>query len=117
MVNLNIGNKLKVIRKLKGLTTSEVAQKVNVSQSYISRFENNKAIPDVEMLANICSALGLTLAEFFADTSDQEPLPPDICRLLDLAKQLTPRQREILLAAAEEWANLPKNGNSERNKL
>jgi len=47
MKTIKIGEKLRALRKSKGLTTNELAEKVNVSQSYISRFENNRAIPAI----------------------------------------------------------------------
>lgn len=85
------GEKLKKLRKSKGLTTDQVAKKVNVSQSYISRFENNKAIPDIEMIARILDALDTDIPTFFADNPE---LPPDLLKLTQTAKKLTTQERE-----------------------
>ena len=85
------GEKLKKLRKSKGLTTNQVANKVNVSQSYISRFENNKAIPDIEMIARILDVLDTDIPTFFADNPE---LPPDLLKLTQTAKKLTTEERE-----------------------
>lgn len=86
------GQKLKVLRKSKGLTTQQVADKLNVSQSYISRFENNRAIPDVDMFVNILDALGTNISDFYSETE----LSPDLIELMELAKNLTNKQRIAL---------------------
>jgi transcriptional regulator with XRE-family HTH domain len=91
---MQIGTKLRLLRKSKGLSTSDLAAMVNISQSYYSRFENDKAVPDVVMLSSILGALGTTMSDFFADDSDQ--LPPDLLQLIETAKKLTPEERKKL---------------------
>ncbi|WP_052487966.1 helix-turn-helix domain-containing protein [Gordoniibacillus kamchatkensis] len=94
MKRLYIGDKLKQLRKSKGLTTNEVAEKINVSQSYISRFENNRAVPDIEMLANILEVLGTDIPSFFTDESYS--LPPDLMQLIETTKKLPSEERKAL---------------------
>lgn len=94
MEKINIGEKLRRLRKSLNMTTQELADKVNVSQSYISRFENNKAIPDIEMLSRILHALGTDLSTFF--TTEHEELPEDLIQLIETAKKLSPEERKKL---------------------
>lgn|SRR5690606_4609551 len=91
MRELQIGDRLKALRKSNNLTTSELANKINISQSYLSRFENNKAIPDIEMLDRILHALDSDLATFFA--KDLQDMPPDLMQLIDTVKSLSPEAR------------------------
>ncbi|GGE27869.1 hypothetical protein GCM10011391_02940 [Pullulanibacillus camelliae] len=91
MENLNIGEKLRLLRKTVPLTTKELAERVNVSQSYISRFENNRAIPDVDMLAKILEALGTDLTSFFSH--DVNELTDDYIQLINTAKTLSREER------------------------
>ncbi|MFA1820134.1 helix-turn-helix domain-containing protein [Virgibacillus oceani] len=94
MVNSNrIGNQLKAYRKSKKMTTQEVADKVSISQSYISRFENGRAIPDIDLLERILAALGTDLSTFFAGDED---LPEDLIQLIDTLKTLSPEARRKL---------------------
>jgi len=89
-----IGEKLRYLRKAKGLTTQEVADIINVSQSYISRFENGRAIPDIDMLDHLLKALDSNLSTFFS--SDIDELPEDIISLVQTVKKLTPDARKKL---------------------
>lgn len=86
-----IGNQLRALRKAKGFTTQQLADKVNVSQSYISRFENNRAIPDIDMLDRILKALGSDLSTFFSSKLQDAPL--DLIQLIDTVKTLSPEAR------------------------
>lgn len=99
---MQIGDKLRSLRKSRGLTTSELADKVSVSQSYISRFENNRAVPDVDMLARILEALGTSIASFFAN---DDSLPPELDELLKTAKKLTPSQIKAVQHLLDEMVH------------
>ncbi|NPV72885.1 MAG: helix-turn-helix transcriptional regulator [Pelotomaculum sp.] len=101
---MDTANRIKQLREQFGINRAELARKSGVSLSYLNEIERGIKSPTEITLRKICSALGITLSEFF---SDQPPeLPPEVRRLVDLANRLTPKQREILLAAAEEWAGL-----------
>lgn len=89
-----IGNQLKVLRKAKNMTIQELEIKVSISQSYISRFENGRANPEIEMLESILAALNTDLASFFS--SELEEMPDDLIQLLDNAKILSPEVRRKL---------------------
>ncbi|MCK4809705.1 MAG: helix-turn-helix transcriptional regulator [Candidatus Omnitrophica bacterium] len=39
---MTLGERIKALRKIKGLTQRELAKKVNVNYTYISKIENNK---------------------------------------------------------------------------
>ncbi|BBN97890.1 helix-turn-helix domain-containing protein [Sporolactobacillus terrae] len=96
MEELHIGERLKLRRKRLNMTTQELADKVSISQSYISRFENDRAIPDVDMLSRILTALNTDLSSFFA--KEFYSLPEDLTQLLETAKTLSPDQRAKLNA-------------------
>lgn len=87
----HIGSKLKKLRKAKNLTTQQVADRVNVSQSYISRFENGRAVPDIDMLEKILHSLDTDLATFFS--KDMNDTPEDMIELIETIKTLTPEAR------------------------
>jgi transcriptional regulator with XRE-family HTH domain len=101
---MDIGSRLTKFREAKGLSKNKLAKSAGVTQGFISQVESGNRLPTLEVLNRICSALGISLSEFFAD--DQEPeIPPDLRRILDTARRLTPRQRELLLEVMEEWAS------------
>ncbi|MGE8426123.1 MAG: helix-turn-helix domain-containing protein, partial [Sphingobacterium siyangense] len=59
-----ISNKIKEIRKEKGITIQEVADRAGVSKGLISQIENNRTIPSLLVLINIINALNIDLNEF-----------------------------------------------------
>ncbi|WP_229422539.1 helix-turn-helix domain-containing protein [Pseudoduganella umbonata] len=51
-----------------------LASKAELDRAFISRIERGIANPSVLTLANVCYALGITLADFFSDIN--VALPP-----------------------------------------
>ncbi|GAA0353327.1 helix-turn-helix transcriptional regulator [Alkalibacterium iburiense] len=62
---MDIGNRIQEVRKASNMTAKELAQRVEVSPSFISAVENNDSKLSLKTLTRICAALGVTLAEFF----------------------------------------------------
>jgi len=62
----DVGNRIRQLRKEKGVTTTQLAQHLDVAQSFISRIENNTKKCSLENLDKICSFLGVSFAEFFS---------------------------------------------------
>lgn len=58
-----IGSFIKDVRKEKGLTQEQLAEKLGVSQKSISRWETGKTMPDYSLLPGICEALDINVAE------------------------------------------------------
>lgn len=62
---MNIGYRIKQIRKKSKMTAKELSHRIEVSPSFISAVENNDSKLSLKTLAKICDALGVSLAEFF----------------------------------------------------
>ena len=52
-----LGNVLKLLRIAKEMSTKELAEKMNVSSTYISEVESNNKNPSLEMLTKYSEAL------------------------------------------------------------
>ena len=59
------GNRIKEIRRTKGLSTENLAMMINKSQSIISRYESGAVLPDAETITILCDALGITENDLF----------------------------------------------------
>ncbi len=57
------GVRLKKLRKQKGMSQSELAQKAGVWQTLISRYEREEIAPTTSTLEWICTALGVSATE------------------------------------------------------
>ena len=60
-----LGNKLKYIRKEKGFTQEQLAEKVNIHPTYVGKIEGGKNNISVMLLYKISRALGVNLSEIF----------------------------------------------------
>ena len=54
---MNLGQNIKKARKAAGVTQKELAERLEVYQKDISRWENNELIPSAINLATICREL------------------------------------------------------------
>jgi transcriptional regulator with XRE-family HTH domain len=66
-----IGPRIKALRVSRGLSLAHVAEKINFSVSYLSKIENSKNTPPVSTLAAISEALGVHIADIFADAEPE----------------------------------------------
>ena len=61
---MDIGEKIKKIRKESGLTQKQLAQKLGVSQAAIVQFESEKSNPKIDTLKKIADALNVSIMDF-----------------------------------------------------
>ena len=64
---MDLGNRIKERRMLLNLTQEELADRCELTKSYISQLENNKTSPSLETLTNILEVLGTDLSTFFKE--------------------------------------------------
>ena len=69
---MEIGYKLKNLRKLKNLTQEELAERTDLSKGYISQIESQNASPSMETFLNILEVLGTSASDFFKETEQQK---------------------------------------------
>lgn len=60
------GAMIKELREKNRLTQSELAQKLNVSDKTISKWETGKGYPDITLLEPIASVFGISIAELLS---------------------------------------------------
>lgn len=64
---IQIGNKIKEVRKAKGITVQALADRAEVSKGLISQIENNRAIPSLPVLMKVILSLQINLPDFFEE--------------------------------------------------
>lgn len=60
-----VGARLKELRKNKGFSQAEIAEKVSLDSKHISRLETGKTFPYPETLEALAKALDVPIKEFF----------------------------------------------------
>ena len=59
----NIGKTIASLRKNKGMTQNELAEKMNVTDKAVSKWERNLSCPDVNTISKLADILGVSVEE------------------------------------------------------
>ncbi|MBD3403732.1 helix-turn-helix domain-containing protein [candidate division GN15 bacterium] len=69
-MDLRIGERIKALRLASELTQAELADRAKLTKGFISQLENDQTSISVDSLADLLGALGVSMADFFADVED-----------------------------------------------
>lgn len=61
-----IGEFIADCRKEKGLTQLQLAEKLNITNRAVSKWETGKSCPDVSLMLELCNVLGITVNELLS---------------------------------------------------
>ncbi|WP_298844714.1 cupin domain-containing protein [uncultured Roseobacter sp.] len=67
---MDIGHRLRAIRKQRGLSQRELAARAGLTNGTISLIEKNRTSPSVASLKSLLDAIPISMAEFFATIED-----------------------------------------------
>lgn len=70
--DLQIGVKLKPARMMRGMRLRDVAAKAGCSESLISKVENGRANPSINILHRIANVLGINIGQLFAKPDERQ---------------------------------------------
>lgn len=92
MDQVKIGNFIKQKRKEKKITQSELAEKLNVTDRAISKWENGICMPDSGIIAELCKILSITINDLFSgevvDMKDSEKrLEKNLLEIIKIKEQ------------------------------
>ena len=97
-----IGNTISLLRKNKGLTQAELAERCDVTQPIIARWEKNQVQPRAKALEKLAEALGVSITEFMSGdytkiaASLNEVQDPELLQLIGQVGKLNERERDAL---------------------
>lgn len=66
-LNPLVGRRLREMRRARGMSAKDVAQRAHVSPAYLSRLENDKVSPTVATLSRVVQAMGESVAHLFSE--------------------------------------------------
>lgn len=98
--------RLKQARLNKGLTQTEVAKRIFVSQAAYSKYETGAASPNPETLAKLADVLEVTVGYLLEETNSPTSAPLTLddftFAMHNHSGQLTERDKQILLSLAQQ---------------
>ena len=66
MDQVKTGNFLKALRRERGWTQSQFAEKLQISEKTVSKWETGRGLPDVALMLPVCELLGVTVNELLS---------------------------------------------------
>jgi transcriptional regulator with XRE-family HTH domain len=104
----SFGQKLREIRRSKGISQRDLADKVGVDFSYISKLENDRLPPPAgDTIVKICEALNVPSDELLAVTGKMTTDVKEMLSTSTAAQQFVRRAHEMNLSE-HEWNTLTK---------
>lgn len=91
---MEVGERIRQLRELKGYTVNKLANQSGVSQSYLRDIELCNKNPTVAFLELLCEQLEISMKDFFAEASEN---PFESEPLIQRIYRMSPEQREKLL--------------------
>lgn len=64
---MTFGEKLKNLRGQNGITQDELAEKLYVTRTAVSKWENDRGLPTIDTMKQIAELFGVTLDELVSD--------------------------------------------------
>ena len=74
---MNIGNAIKCIRKAKGISQKDLAQKCELSANALCSIENDLSFPSKDSIGRICKALEIPEAYLMFFSVSDEDVPAE----------------------------------------
>ena len=98
MDQIKIGKFIQEKRKEKGLTQSDLAEKLNITDRAISKWENGICLPDAGTMPLLCEILGISINDLFSgekvDMKNNEKKLEE--NLLEMTKLKEQKDKELL---------------------
>lgn len=98
---MTVGEKIKQLRKDKGLQQKAVAFEVGLDQSNYNKVENGKREPSVEVLQKLSLILGVTVDELLRPDDNKQPAPvtvedKTVSEKIRLVEQLEEEDKNVI---------------------
>lgn len=104
MDNVQTGKLIAELRRKQGLTQQQLADKLNLSNKTISKWESGSGSPDISNLPVLAEALGISADELLRGRLKESKLDTDTHKKGVPRKELTPRKKMeisiVILAAS-----------------
>lgn len=101
-----LSENIKVMRKAKGLSQQELAEKLNVVRQTVSKWEQGLSVPDADMLLTLSEVFETPVSTLLGETVMETPADPlraiseklEVINL-QLAKRKNAKEKILFLAA------------------
>ena len=102
MDQIKIGRFIAECRRLQGLTQAQLAEKLNITDRAVSKWENGRSLPDSSLMPLLCDILSISINELFSgERITMDNYTKELEKnLLEMAKQKEDADKRLLTL---EW--------------
>jgi len=93
---MDILEKIKRLQKERGWNNAQLAKQAQLPPTTLQGLYKRNNTPTIPTLHALCSAFGITIAQFFADSNVPPDLTPDQIKLLELWNTMRYEQKDAL---------------------
>ncbi len=105
-----LGKHIRNRRKEKKYTLEQLAEKLDVSTTFIGQIERAKGIPSLETLIKIANILEISIDSLlFGDLNNKSGNNHFVKRITELTETFTPKEKDILLKNIELFKAFKEN--------
>ncbi len=90
-----VGPKIRQLRKERKLTQTELASRIGIQQSDLSRMEKGEYRVSLDTLFKILAVFDVSISEFFDDVNKESLTPRDVQVMRDLKRLPGSARREV----------------------
>ena len=96
-MRMDILGHIKCLRDERGWSNYKLAREANISEGSLNNLFRLNNLPTIPTLEAICSGLGITLSQFFAENGEAVVLNDEQRKMLNTWNTLTKEQKTALL--------------------
>ncbi len=114
---LDVARAVRSLRNARGLSQRQLAARMSVPRTYISKIENGKAMPTLSSLDRLATALEARVGDLLHDARSRRAnalaailADSFLCEVLPLAGRMNAFQQQVLLSHARDMARDAASG-------
>ena len=105
-----LGKQIRKQRKLKKYTLEQLAEKLDVSTTFIGQIERAKGIPSLETLVKIANVLEVSVDSLvFEDLNTKSGNTHFINSIIELTETFTPKEKDLIIKNIEIFKDFKNN--------
>ena len=85
MANKTMGQLIATLRKQKGMTQKDLADKLNITDKAVSKWERDLSCPDINSIPTLAEVLGVSVEELMQTKKEATAPVSKVAEILDIA--------------------------------
>jgi len=99
-----VGRRVRELRRMQSLSQRELAHRLNVPRTYLSKVETCKVLPTIGTLYRLAAALSVQVHRLILSREAVASQDPFLAKIAPMIQSLTPEQRVVILRTVRDIA-------------